>query len=96
MTTTVLKATTTWQEAAVGVCLITAAKRSLNADPETQVPLNSTPYDEDVLVHIGSVAPAAGSFAYHEFSGVFTYTGTEKVYVRTVSGTRVLKVTTVA
>jgi len=91
MATSVVTLTTTWALMATGACYISLAKSSDQAG--ATLPLDSTPAMKGALVHIGSTAPAADSFAYHEVVDAVNYQGTEKVYMRTVSGTQVVKVT---
>lgn len=90
MATSVIELNTTWQEVAVGACLVTVAQvddpsgveQTLQSDLET-------PW---VLLHIGASAPAQDTFDFHEFRESANYGGIESVYCRTVSGTRIVKV----
>lgn len=93
MTTSVVTLTTSWALVATGACYISMAKSSDQAG--ASLPLDSTPAMKGALVHVGSTAPAADSFAYHEVLDNLNYQGTEKVYMRTVSGTQVIKCTTI-
>jgi len=90
MTTSVVTLTTTWALVATGAAYISMARASDQAG--ATLPLDSTPAMKGALVHIGSTAPAANSFAYHEVMDGLNYQGTEKVYMRTVDGTQVIKV----
>lgn len=91
MTTKVVIATTTWQLANTGATYMSVAKASDQATP-SYLPLQSNLYEPQVLWAIGTTLPSAGTFAYHELTDDYSYPGTEDVYVRTISGTRVLKV----
>lgn len=93
MATSVVTLTTSWALVATGACYISMAKSSDQAG--AALPLDSTPAMKGALVHVGSTAPAADSFAYHEVLDNLNYQGTEKVYMRTVSGTQVVKCTTI-
>jgi len=94
MTTSVVTLTTSWALVATGAAYISLGVDTFQSG--AAYPNDSTPSYKGAHFHIGSVAPTADTFAYHEIEDALNYVGTEKVYMRTASGTQVIKVTPIA
>lgn len=90
MTTSVVTLTTTWALVATGSAYISLGIDTYQAG--ASLPNDSTPSYKGAHFHIGTAAPATNTFAYHEVMDALNYVGTEKVYMRTASGTQVIKV----
>lgn len=94
MTTSVVTLTEAWILINSGAVVVSPAVELVDAGAIKEVAEN--PEFEKMFVHIGTVAPAADTFAYDEFKTRFSYGGSEDVYMRTHKGERVIKVTPVA
>lgn len=91
MATQVFTITDQWQQVSDGACSITCATAD---DPSGVVQeLITNPFHTSVYAHLGASAPAADTFAFHEFHDSMVYSGGHKVFLRVPSGIRVVKVT---
>lgn len=82
-----------WTDLGAGACYFSLAKET---DKASVFPIDDDKFQDTVLVHIGTSDPGINSFAYHEVTKDFNYTGTDHVWARSLSGTRVIKYSAVA
>lgn len=91
MTTTSLQLTDSeYQLVSTGPCIVTVAVSNIG---NLGVAMDSDPYNNTLMVHIGTSLPSNTTFNYHEFTNSFTYGGTQKVYMRCESGSQYIKIT---
>jgi len=94
MTTSVVTLTTSWALVATGAAYISLGVDTFQSGSD--YPNDSTPNYKGAHFHIGTTTPNADTFAYHEVPEALNYVGTENVYMRTATGTQVVKVTPIA
>jgi hypothetical protein len=92
MSTTSLQLTTSYQLVSTGPCLVTPAVSNIGNEG---VQMDSDIYDNVIFVNIGTSLPSNTTFNYHEFTGIFQYSGSQKIYMRTSTGTQYVKITAI-
>ncbi len=83
MTTAVVTVGSTWTLVNTGACLITRQRNATGAST-AQAATIAAQKEIGVLLHVGTAAPSESTLAHHPFKESLNYTGTEKVYLKSL------------